>query len=1147
MTTEEDKEPSIIDNRDVKFIDEFRKYCDSTKELKVAVGYLYLSGFDLVKESLRDIENIRIVMGAETDIETAEAIELGYKSRISKVIQNDLSLITNPDQGTALAELHDLIKNGKVEVKVYVKGKFHAKVYIFEGATKRIGSVAILGSSNFSRAGLGADNAIVNTELNSIHKDSQDLNIIRPWFEKIWIEADSFQLELLHIIESSQPYIRLVKQDRSYVSPKELFKTLTYEFMNHDVAPLRDILAEFQKIGILNAKEKIRDLNGCIISDSVGLGKTLIGCGLIQDFQREGNNILLITPASIKDNWIREMNRRDQNGNRAFEIDLNDNRLKILTITEISRLDLANESDFQILQELKSKYSVIVIDEAHRFRNAGRFDLQTNSYSGNKNYANIQELRTTDKKYVMLTATPLNNSIQDLANILSLFTNPTLLKNKNHLLEFSHFEEYYKTLKRIQRRTDENASDSELTELKFRLNDHLQGIILILEEVMILRTRSDISQRYPNLIINGKKVTFDLAQIFPQEYEFPRTYLPIYDNISEFLLNLNVPHITLLNESSGQTLTGLYKILLFKRLESSIFSFVESLGKLRNKEVEFLEEIRLYGLKETKIRRRHASTKSILDLDGDSELTDWIDEQRNNAQDNDKQDVEQLILDDLKSIDNFLNKFIPSIKKKDPYEYDDPKLLKLIKILDSVNNQKAVIFTQYIDTVDYLYNNLQKYAISKKIEIDSVVGQELDDKNSIGTNRPKERKIKLFAPTANDYKLGDDEKEIDLLITTDALSEGVNLQDCSNIINYDLPWNPMRIVQRIGRVDRIGSSKRVTAYNIFPDKDLDTLLDLLGKLATKIKNIAAIIGKENYILSEEEQINPHTIGEKIKEISKIDNFAKYESVAQNSLLKGIHEKEEKSIKMLELKSKIASLNIEPEDFRDYELPVYSIIRDNSKKGLFAMFRIFDKTKEDELASKIEDFILYIDFKTKEIKNIGIDELDLDDSLEGITKNDISIKYNLKDFLSELENYFKKIVYDDWKSRFKKTKMRLNFRASRLQQYVVQRLTSITVNSKLTSEPLDKDVMETAKFLLREFKEKILDKNIVESMKSTYDTVGNVGDVNSIIQDIVKMSDDEFVKKTDHFYGNYIKNNPQFANMRNEEDIKYKMICWGAFV
>jgi superfamily II DNA/RNA helicase len=675
---------------------------------------------------------------------------------------------------------------------------------------------------------------------------------------------------------------------------------------------------------------------------------------------------------------------------------------------------------------------------------------------------------------------------------------------------------------------------------------HLEGISKILEEVMILRTRSDISARYPDLTINNNKIIFTLARIIRETYEFPKTYLPIYENISDLLIHLHVPHISLINDT-GMTLSGLYRVLLFKRLESSVFSFKASLETLREKEQQFLEDILEYGWDIVRKKKMVESFNHDISEE-DLEISDWIN--NNISEQEDSTDISEdrvieMVKEDIFAIGKFLNEFVSKINIKGKYSYDDPKLSKLKDILSRIQNKKILIFTQYVDTLEYLYKNLIDYTHNKNLTFDCVSGNDSNMGIEYGSNLQRERKIKLFSPRSNGYSMSENEREIDILLTTDALSEGVNLQDCSIVINYDLPWNPMRIVQRIGRIDRIGSTETATVFNIFPDKELDTLLDLIENISLKIINITRIMGKENFILSDDEDINPRVIGEKIKKIENAENYEVYETVGRNPFLKRVHGQDEKSIKMLEIKSMITRMNLKPEEFRVYSKTVYSIIKSDFRKGLFVMFRIYDKSKSDETDAKMENVLLYKDFRTNDIQSIEILDLGLEHASEGIRKSDQSIKYDLNSALIEIEKYFEKSIFEEKRSAFRKINMRTNTRQSRLQKYIVERLHTISNNQFIQSMPSDQ-IRQKAKFMLKEFREKILDQTTSDSIRGDFVSPDVKNNAN-LIQIMMKMENEEFINRIDHFYNNYIKDNPLFPDVRDERNIAYKIICWGALV
>ena len=1160
------KNSGIIDNDSVIFENEFKKKCLHADTLKIAAGYFYVNGFDLVKDELKSLSNIQIIMGRETDETTAEQIKFGYelkdrykmlneinkieenkklnenythnfKLEIKRRMLNELDAFdeNNDNEIIALKELSDFIKNDKIMVRIYPNNKFHAKAYIFESNDEGISDVAIVGSSNFSRAGMLKSG---NIELNSVHKNDSEVNVLKDWYKKIWDSSENFKPDMLNIIKKSIPYIHKITNDDQYVTPVELFKIMAYEFLNQEIEIPDEILAEFQKIGVINAKKKLNDFNGCIISDSVGLGKTFIGLELIQEYQRRDKNVLLIVPKSVKQNWQREMTRNISNGS-SFKIILDEPRLKIITISELSRYDLKNNSDRKKLDVIKKEYNLILIDEAHRFRNKGMFN--DGEYSQNKNYANLNYIRNIDMQYVLLTATPLNNSIKDLENLLMIFLNPIILKNKNSSLDMINFKKYYENTHELKKeKCNPTPNKIKIHELVNKLKENQKGIVKILEEVMILRTRTDISKKYPNLIINEKQVSFTLPKINPVRYESTDEYVSMYDDVKILLDGLNVPHISMINKNSGQTLSGLYRILLFKRLESSIYSFVISLERLKEKEITLLDEIQKYGWDTIRKQRQKEHNKSA--IEDDDELADWIEEYTIEA-DNDQnmqEDIELMIKNDLQQIDNFFNIHIDRIRSDDAtYDYHDPKINKLKEILESNQGKKILIFSQYVDTVDYLYRNLKSFISSKDQIIDCVIGS--NESTPLGTDHSTDKKINLFAPKTNEYEIKSEDVPIDILIATDSLSEGVNLQDSSIVVNYDLPWNPMKIVQRVGRVDRIGSTEQTNVFNILPDERLDVFLTLLEKLKSKIENVVNIIGKESYILSEDEEINPRIIGEKIARIKEAGDFSIYEEFGRNKILRDIQTDEEETANILELKSLIKRLGFKIDDFKNYEKTMYSIIKCDDMKGVFAMYEIHDQ----ELNDKIKNITIYYDFITKKFREIEISEPKLHESEVRILKDDISARpYNLPESLNKIEKYFLQNHYDKEKERFKKSKMISELSTSTIQNTIILKLEEI---QKIGLNSIDDSYnMDDIDKLSEIFNSTPIVDQDIDHLKKLYSKEIRLRS-DETIRIINKQKNAEFIATMYDFYDQSIKNNPNYTLPRNVENIYYKMICWGASI
>ncbi len=1132
----DDGNTGIIDNKNVIFEDVFKKYCNNITELKIAVGYFYVSGFDLVKENLRQIDKIKIVMGDETDEYTKRQIEKGYDEKIKYLLHRELEDMNENDESqiSTLKELHDFIEQDKLEIRVHDHQKFHAKAYIFHSDNDDRLDTAIIGSSNFSKYGMSEGG---NIELNSIHSDHPDLNILNKWYDSIWDNSSDFKSGMLKTLKTSQPYIRKIDGDMDYLSPLELFKIMVYEILDKDVSMRDDVLARFQQIGYINALTKLERFNGCIISDSVGLGKTFIGLKLVENAQKQDKNVLLVVPKNVKNNWENEMSRKNTSDVKNFLIDQNESRLKIMTVTELSNYNLADPKDKVILDNTKANYQFIVLDEAHRFRNDGKF--MDGEYSGNKNYANLRYMSTEDKQYVLLTATPLNNSILDLHNLLSIFINENILFNYDSDLQFSDFSEYQRIRKKLEKEKSSDIYDQvKIVSLKQDLEKHLSGISRILEEVMILRTRTEISQKYPDLIIGGKSISFILPKINPRQYAFPESYASIYTNIVGLLSNLSVPHMSLINENAGITLSGLYKILLFKRLESSIHAFAVSLKRLRSRELDLLKDIEENGWEETKKQRRN-NTKYDLDFDNDPELEDIISNHsiRDDSTDSkSEQEVISMIKEDIRMIDDFTIKFINKIWKSG-YKYDDPKINQLNDIIRNNHGKKILIFSQYVDTVEYIHENFKLNSIIDGLVIDCVTGS--DNTYVIGSKLDVSQKIKLFAPVANHHEMIGDEKEIDILISTDSIAEGVNLQDCSIVVNYDLPWNPMRMIQRVGRVDRIGSMERTNVFNILPDKELDIFLELVTKLTDKIKRIATIIGKESYILTEDEVIDPKTIGEAIKNIKNAASFDVYEKLGKNTLLKNIHGNEHYALQILKLRSIIENLGLTSHNFKRYSnssRPPYSIIRAKYFSGFFTMFRVFDKVKKD----KLENITLYYDLKTNSFKKMDIDDLSLHEFTSGISRAHAPTPPDLDKLLETTKKHFEMKYFEKIREGYRKSKLPDSKSMSLIQKRVIVQLDNIRKTEILDQIDIQNEIRNKAQFLYNRFIEYNLHRTESRILTELFQELNDTGSIS-------KNDNEKIVSVLDEFYEGHIVGNSAYTPLRNANDIDYKMICWGAFV
>lgn len=1085
--------------------DSLMRHCRNADTLDIAVGYFHVSGFNELRQSLAGIKQIRLIMGDETDRPTATQLKKGHDPMKSMREHVSEMLNSTPEgDSDTLMELYEYCKSGKMKVRLYVHNKFHAKAYILKN---ELDKYAFIGSSNLSRAGLGYEGG--NVELNFLAKDVAHVDILSKWYETIWEKSAEYSDDLIRLMESTEPYARR-QNDKEYVTPKELFKIMANELLDSEVESDHDMLAAFQKIGVINAQDKIRKFGGVIIADSVGLGKTYIGMELIRRAQTEGRSVLVVVPARVKNNWEREM--------RNFgSINHDGSSLQILTHEKLSRIDLHQDSDGKEWQGLRG-CDYMLVDEAHRFKKHGIYANGT--YSGNKNHANLMALKAErDVPCVLLTATPLNNTVYDLKYLVQLFTNESKMKNYNSDLDFSHFDDYKKLEEQIKKQQRAGRGELDAAEhksvgdavkgLKQKQEPHITGIVKILEEVMILRTRHDISNKYPGLTINGKPVSFQQTALRQMRCEFPSEYGPLYHGAYELLNGLNLPHISMREHSSPQS-RSLYLMLLYKRLDSSIHSFVASLERLLDKDHDLLDMTKRVGWK-----------KAVegVGLDEDMGLDAYTTPRGDSAEHGDKKATAALCAD-MAMIGEFIKENVEPIRTA-PGEYLDPKLKELQSKLDNESG-KVLIFTEYVDTAKYLYERIHTHGREK----DCVSG---DD--SLGTDRETEMKIKLFAPIANGYVPAKDEREIDVLITTNTLAEGVNLQDCRTAVNYDIPWNPMAIVQRVGRIDRIGNNTRAVMFNMLPDSRFDEyFLNLLATVSRKVDTITSILGNENPILTDKDDVSPKSFGEALLGMGEAESIEEYEKMGRNKIFKSVHAKEEKSTALLGIREVVDKLGLAKSNFRAYDRAMYCVVDAHraDRKGVFAMFRVYDEHNGDKLGTItiFRDDVSGV-CREIEVENF-LDFIPMHEYVWGRRRTS-----ELDRPLQEIKKYFNDNHMQTIMKSFSRSMMGTRQTVPPAQSLVTYRLARIKNHESFG------DVTEVST-LHEKFAGVVLLKPEGAILSSCFGGRG-------LRKKIHGMDSNKFIKTVSSFYERHVQNNPNYAAQRHPDNIKYRNICWGAFV
>ena len=802
----------------------------SHASFSVATAYLNLSAFKVLEEALNKIQKLRILVGKEQE----QSFVLTNK--LFDEVQQALS--GGEEKPQEIQKWKSFLEREEVEIRVYNKGFLHGKAYLLEGeGISPAGAVGFVGSSNFTGAGL-----TTNLELNAVLMQPSAVSELRNWFETLWNESDDYKQEILEM---------LTKFARTY-TPYEIYVKVLYEYfkdrfrenLKEDGKPSPIALADFQRDGYLAAKEILENYGGVLIADSVGLGKTYLAIRLLDDYAyRERLPTLIICPAALKDTLWEPLLR--QYGIRA----------------DIESMERVSRGDFPI--ERYADYKVIVVDESHNFRNP-----ETNRWS------NLFKLLEGDgeKKLILLTATPINNSVFDLYHQLRFITRDQ--------------EDYFLS-----------AGISSLRRYFERAEINKETLYEVLEAIAVRRSRQFIRKNYPKAEIDGQPIKFPERKLHTVHYSLEKSYgHALYDKVADAIENLNLApycldmyrkeivkvrkarHLLQLalfegnwgkkepslknrlvelgwDEDTAQMLSWelgrqtalahIMRVLYLKRLESSVHALKISLRRQRDFQEKFLEVLKEHGkLLDSKSYRRW---RQIEDIDEQAEdtadLTAILDSlPALNVKEYDLEEIEKAVQEDIE----ILNSLLEKLEKIAP-EQDD-KLNTLKRLLSSkLRGKKVVVFSYFRDTARYLYQQLKEEEFLQRIGVKS---EQISIVDSGVTPEERKDRICRFAPKANRTTVKP-EREIRILISTDVLSEGQNLQDADTIVNYDLHWNPVRMVQRIGRLDRIGSPHdTVHVYNFFPEDALERLLRLMERLYSKLDAINRAVGLDASVLGE---------------------------------------------------------------------------------------------------------------------------------------------------------------------------------------------------------------------------------------------------------------------------------------------------------
>jgi superfamily II DNA/RNA helicase len=855
-----DKIPVIVDNRgDNTVLQALQKLAPNLQKMDIATGVFEIGSFLLLEGFWQHLDKIRMLMGDETTKRTKREILKALLEKSNDSIEREKE---RDDALTGLPAVRQAITDKLIALRVYSKAKFHAKSYLMESKATTPVDFAIVGSSNFTKPGLTE-----NLELNLFSTDQAHIEGLRKWYDELWKEAEEISPELLNVID---PHLKQYEPFTVYA--KALYEFFAGREKTQDEWELTESalyakLSLYQKDGYHQALQIADRWGGALVCDGVGLGKTFIGLMILERCIYEKKQVLLVVPKSGEQSvWRANIDRylrpRYPRAVRQY--------LDIERHTSFGRPEGISPED---LDFYKNNTDVVIIDEAHHFRNpkANRGRLFMDLAAG--------------KRLYMLTATPINNSLDDLYHLVNYFAQG----KKDHFSSI-RIQDLRGHFLQAEKRMEKEHPETEITEAAgdedFLRTDDL------LRNVLIQRSRAYVKK--------SEGVEGD-GPLFPErqkprvvKYSLKSVYENLYAEIKEAFDKKN-PFLSLAIYNTAayhkdpdkrtaeyqKLVVALIRTLLLKRLESSFKAFEASVEDLLAKMARFLKyySAELFEAWETtntrwwKLVQQHIVER--LELNEHDTENEEEDDVPDFAEDFDPEqhDMDKLlsdVKDDMEQLTNFLSKIYRRfyLKGREGEEVDperDDKLQKLLALLkeeELLQNQKVIIFSEFRSTARYLKDQVVAAGIEYVEQVDS--GRNVNNRELV---------IKRFAPYYNQASeekdlLGQSElsycldNPIHILISTDVLSEGLNLQDACLVINYDLHWNPVRLMQRIGRVDRrlnpeieelVDRAEHLKGkayfWNFLPPKELEDLLHLKQKLDGKILRINKTLGIEGALLT----------------------------------------------------------------------------------------------------------------------------------------------------------------------------------------------------------------------------------------------------------------------------------------------------------
>lgn len=840
----------ILDNQLATVAEHLSQHLRDADTFDFVSAYFSIYGYGLLMNELESIRDVRFLFGDPTSVEDLDPGAKLLKS--FNVTEKGLTPNHRIIQKYLAKRCADWITGKSVAIRSVSQTNFlHGKMYLIgSGGETRS---AVVGSSNFTRSGLGGSDRS-NLEINLAVTDAASLAELHEWFDSLWNDEKRTKDVKQKVLDA------LARVGRDHAPEVVYYKTL-YEVFRKEIeariagdeglvatgfydSQVWNALYEFQKDGAKGVIAKLRQHNGCILADSVGLGKTYTALAVIKYFEQRNERVLVLCPRKLYENWSLY---QASNGHIQNPFPHDRFSYTLLAHTDLSR-DSGKSGSVDLANFNWSNYDLVVIDESHNFRNS----------DGQRYRKLLSEIIAAGShtKVLMLSATPVNTSLMDLRNQIYLMTEGRE-DDYRESLGVGNIGSMMAAAQRQFKEWETNKAKSQHKDKGVLLEKLGADFLRLLGGVSIARSRRHIEESYAaemERIGRFPTHTAPANSYPPTDLNGTLSYKGLADSIGKFKLAVYQPSNYVTDPSrlaeleamrktlnfnqrdSERFLVGMMRTNFLKRLESSAYSLTLTLKRTIGK---------IDGLVE-KIERYQDRLGRVVELEGLDVMPD-----------DDEDDEEFFVnrglrpyrlseldlygwLEDLREDRDTLNEVLSEVMAITPER--DGKLREITAAVrqkateptrgnDGTPNRKLLVFTTFKDTALYLYDNLSVLADELGVNTAMVAGDETH--TTVGRNTFNDI-LTNFAPVAR--KRGESsEPEVDLLVATDCISEGQNLQDCDTVLNYDIHWNPVRLIQRFGRIDRIGSrSPSVHMHNFWPTDDMDVYLKLESRVQARM-------------------------------------------------------------------------------------------------------------------------------------------------------------------------------------------------------------------------------------------------------------------------------------------------------------------------